>query len=235
LSRETLTASALGALAGAALGIVALVFAAARTLEHGLVTGGSGASFVVGRGSMTVYIMLAGAALGAVVAGLGYGVGRLGSPRERRYPAGALIGLGTVTGAIAAFAASRAAIGATATSILDGTVSLTVFRAGLVAVIAGAATGLIVAASVERMSRPTTFGFEGEAWPTSFAAFLREAAPAVGIPMASLIVVAAGAYAFSQFLLGVSHLTALIGFSAAAAVILFGAAAIAAREPRKRA
>lgn len=235
MSRETLAASALGAFAGAALGIVALVFAAARTLEHGLATGPSGATFVVGRGSMTIFIMLAGTALGAVVAGMGYGVGRLGSPRDRRYPAGALVGLGAVTGAIAAFAASRAAIGATATSILDGTVTLTVFRAGLVAVIAGAATGLVVAASVERMSRPALFGFEGEAWPSSFAGFVREAAPAVGIPMASLGAVAVGAFAFSRFLLGVSHLTALIGFSAAAALILFGAAAIAAREPKKRA
>ena len=234
MSRDTLAASALGAFIGAALGIVALVFAAARTLEHGLVPGSSGATIVVGRGSMTIFIMLAGTALGVAVAGLGYGVGRLGSPRERRYPAGAFIGLGAITGAIVAFAASRAAIGATATSILDATVTLTVFRAGLVAVIAGAATGLVVAASVERLSRPTMFGFEGEAWPTSFAAFLREAAPAVGIPMASLIGLAAGVFAFSRFLLGVSHLTALIGFGAAAAVILFGAAAIAAREPKKR-
>jgi hypothetical protein len=233
--RETITASALGAFIGAALGIVALVFAAARTLEHGLLAGSSGATFVVGRGSMTIFIMLAGTGLGAAVAGVGYGVGRLGSPRERRYPAGALIGLGAFTGAIAAFAASRAAIGATATSILDGTVTLTVFRAGLVAVITGAATGVVVAASVERMSRPAMFGFEGEAWPTSFGSFLREAAPAIAIPMGGLITVGVGAFAFGQFLLGVSHLTALIAFSASAAVILFAAAAIAAREPKKRA
>ena len=234
MNRRTLVAGALGLLVGAAMGLVAFAFAAARTIDHGLVLGQSGASFVVGRGSMTIFIMLAGAAVGAVLGTLGYGVGRLADPGERRYGIGIITALAAGTGALVAFGASRAAIGASATSILDSTVTITAFRAALVAVITGAVTGLLVATSMERMARPMLYGFGGEAWPASRGEFVRDAISAIGFPVVSVGVTAAIVIGFSQFLLGVSHTTALIGFSAAAGVILFGASVIAGREPRRR-
>jgi hypothetical protein len=237
MRRRTWAAAGLGTLAGGVLGLVSLAFAAGRVIDAGVVRGpdpGSGALFLVGRGSMTILILVAGALGGAAIGGIAYAVGRLADPRERLYPAGPILLLSAVTGGVVAYAASRAAIGAAAHSIVDGTVMITVFRAAIAAVITGTVVGFTVGAGVERMARPSLYGFGGEAWPTSAGAFLRAAAPAVGLPVAAIIGAGAAIFGFSRLLLGASHLVALVLFSAAAAVILFGATAIAAREPKRR-
>jgi hypothetical protein len=237
MRRRTWAAAALGTLAGAILGLIGLAFAAGRVIDSGVARGaepGAGALFVVGRGSMTILILVAGALGGAVIGGIAYAVGRVADPRERLYPAGPILVLSAVTGAVVAFAASRAAVGAGAHSIIDDTVTITVFRAAIAAVITGTVVGFSIGAGVERMSRPSVYGFGGEAWPASTAAFLRAAAPAVGIPVVGIAGAGAAVFGFSRVLLGASHTVALVLFSAAAAVILFGATAIAAREPKQR-
>lgn len=237
MQRRTLAATALGTLAGAALGLFSFAVAAGRTLDSGVAPGGGPADatvFVVSRGAMTLLVVVAGAALGGLVSALAYAVGRLADPRQRRYPPTVLLAVGVVTGAAVAFAASRAGIGAAADSIVDGVVTVTVFRAAIVAAVSGAVTGAVVAGGVERLSRPSLYGFGGEAWPSSPAAFLRAATVAVGIPMIGMVVAFAAVFGLSRVLLAADHLVALFIFSGAAAVILFGAAAIAAREPRRR-
>lgn len=232
---RTWAAVALGALLGAVIGLMTLAFVAGRAIEGGVARGaqpGDGTLFVVGRGSMTLAILIAGAAAGTIIGGIAYAAGRLGDPRERRFPVGVMLPTAAATGAFVAFVASRTAIGASANSILDGVVTITVFRAAIVAAITGSVVGGLVAGGVERMSRPSVYGFGGEAWPATPASFIRAAATAIGIPMAGLVVAVVAVFGFSRVLLGTSHTTALILFSAAAAVILFGAAAIAAREPK---
>jgi hypothetical protein len=232
---RTWAAVALGAFLGAAIGLVTLAFAAGQVIQGGVTGGaqpGDPTLFVVGRGSMTLMILTAGAVGGLLVGAVAYAVGRLGDPRERRYPMGAILAGAAATGSFVAFAASRAAIGAMADSILDGTVTITVFRMAVVALLVGSIVGGTVGGGVERLSRPSLFRFGGEAWPATPASFLRAAATAVGIPLAALVVAALAVFGFSRVLLGTSHTTALILFSVASAVILFGAAALAAREPK---
>jgi hypothetical protein len=234
---RTLAAGALGTLAGAVLGLVTLAFAAGRVIDAGVAPGtqpGDATVFVVGRGSMTLLILVAGAFGGTVIGAIAYAVGRIADPRERLYPVGAVLAIAAATGAFVAYAASRAAIGAAADSILDGTVTITVFRAAMAALVTGLLVGGVVGAGIERMSKPSLYGFGGEAWPASTAALLRAAAPAIGIPVVGIVVAAAAVFGFSRLLLAASHIVALTLFSLAAALILFGAAAIAAREPKRR-
>lgn len=231
---RTWTAAILGSVLGAAFGIGALTLAAARTIHSGLAfpDDGGGAAFVVGRGAMTLYILLAGAVAGLALGAVGHAAGRSADPAERRYGAGPLLALGAVTGSMVAFAASRTTIGAAA-SILEGVVTISVFRASIVAIVSGTVTGAVVAVTVERVARPELFRFEGEAWPAHVGAFIRDSATAILIPMVALGVGAVVVFGLSRVLLETPHLVALIIFSAAAALILFGAAAVAAREPRR--
>jgi hypothetical protein len=233
---RTSTAALLGGLLGAVLGIGALALAAARTIDTGLTLAPQprgGALFEVGRPSMTLLILLAGAVGGFIIGAIGYAVGRSADPTERRYRAAPLIALGAGTGAIIAFAASRAAIGAAATSIVDNVVTISAFRASLVAVVTGAVTGLVVATTVERMARPALFQFGGEAWPAHLGAFIRDSATAILIPVVGLVAAAAIVFGLSRALLEWSHLVALVIFAGTAAAVLFGAAAIAARQPKR--
>jgi hypothetical protein len=229
---RTWTAAILGSALGGALGIGALALVSARTIHSGLAfpEAGGGPAFVVGRGPMTLYLLIAGALAGLILGAIGYAAGRSADPTERRYGAGPLIALGALTGSMVAFAATRTTIGALA-SILEGVVTISVFRASIVALVSGAVTGAVVAVAVERMSRPQLFRFGGEAWPAHLGAFIRDSATAIGIPMVAVGVGAAVVFGLSRVLLGTSHLVALIIFSAAAALVLFGAAAVAARKP----
>jgi hypothetical protein len=234
---RTLTAAGLGALWGAVVGIVAVVYAASRATHTGLVPGpdpAAGALFEVTRSAAHVYVLIGGAFVGASAAAMAYAAARLTDPRDRLYPPGVLVPLGTVTGAAVAYAVTRAGFGAAATSILEGIVTITTSRAAVIGVVAGALTGSLVAVTTERLARPSVYRFEGEAWPADTQTFLRDAVAALVPPMTGVVAAGVAVFALSRLLLGVSHLMALVIFAGAAAVVLFGATAIAAREPRRR-
>jgi hypothetical protein len=179
---------------------------------------------------MYLLVLIAGAVGGSILGLIGYAVGHEAAPDEPRFSPGPLASIGGVVGAVIGFAATRAAVGAGG-SIEFGIISLSPFRAALVALIAGAITGGIVGGTVERISRTEALGIGGEAWPRSPGAFVRDAVAAMGLPALGIAVGAGVVYGLSQILLEADAQVALIIFGGAAALILLGAA-IATRESK---
>ena len=234
--RRTLIASALGGIVGTVLGLGTLTLAAASVIGAGIGVLDAPvpeAAFLVGRGAFGVLVLVAGAAGGAVIGMLTFAVRHESDPEAPRFGMVPMTLVGAGTGAVVAFAVSRAAVGATATTIFEGTMSLSVLRATIVAIVTGAATGIIVAATVERLSHPGLLRLEGEAWPSNTAAFIRDATAAMGIPLVGIAVAAVLIFGFSRLLLDSDEIVALVLFAAAAAVVLFGAATLAANPPRR--
>jgi hypothetical protein len=131
------------------------------------------------------------------------------------------------------FAATRALVGLTA-DITGGIVTISVFRGAIVALTAGAATGLVLGGAVERLSSPAVYGFGGEAWPANPVAFLRDAAVAVGFPVLALAVGGLAVWGLSAVLLEASKEVAIVVFGAVAALVLAVAAFVASRPPARR-
>lgn len=235
--RRTMIAGGLGGLTGLVLGVGTITLAAARVVGGGLgaIQGPTGpeAAFLVERGALSLLVLVAGAGGGALIGMVTYALRHEADPDAPRFAMAPLTLLGAGTGAVVAFAVNRAAVGAAATAVVGGTVSMTVFRALIVAVVTGVATGAIVAVTVERLSHPGLLRLEGEAWPSNTAAFLREAITAVGIPAAGIAVAALLIFGFSRLLLEAEEIAALVAFAGAAALVLFGAAAVAAMPTRK--
>lgn len=238
MNRRTFAAAAIGAIVGGFLGLIAFALGAARVVDGGLsVLGGdsgpTGAVITVTQSGLYLFVSIAGAAAGAILAAVGYAVGSQSDPSGRRYPLGPIAALGAAIGAPVAFASARAAFGL-ASDIVANVVIVSGFRAGWCGLIAGAATGAVVAATMERLSRPETIGFEGAAVPRSFGRFVRDAVAAVGLPAVGLVAGGLLVFGLSRILLAAEGVTALFVFGGAAAVVLFGTALIAALPRRKR-
>ena len=236
MHRRTFSAVLFGGALGAILGLALVALVAGRVIGSGvdtvLIEGEPArATFLVNQASLYLLVVVAGALGGMIVAAVGLAVGKLSGPESERFAAGPLLLIGAVAGAIVGFAAARATIGVGGT-ISDGVVSLSVFRAAMVALIAGGVTGVVIAGTVERAGRPEVFGFEGTAWPTTPRAFLRDAAAAMGLPTLGILSGLGIVFVLSRVLLEADKTTSLIVFGGVAALVLFGAAVIAARPPK---
>ena len=237
MPRRTWFAIIIGSLVGAVLGIAVLALAAARVLEGGLhaVTDASGRStpvFQVTQGAMYLLVAVAGAVGGSLLGLIGYAVGREAAPDEPRFSAAPLAIIGAGVAAAIGFAATRAGVGAGG-DIAAGLVVLPVFRATIVALVAGGITGGIVGGTVERISRTEALGIGGDAWPRSPGAFLRDAAAAMGLPALGIALGAVIVFGLSRVLLESETEVGLIVFGGVAALILLGAAVIAG-NPKSR-
>lgn len=237
MPRRTWFAIIIGSLVGAVLGIAVLALAAARVLDGGLdaVTDASGRStpvFQVTQGAMYLLVAVAGAVGGSLLGLVGYAVGREAAPDEPRFSATPLAIIGAGVGAAVGFAATRAGVGAGG-DIAAGLVTLSVFRAAVVALVAGGTTGGIVGGTVERISRIEALGIGGDAWPRSPGAFVREAAAAMGLPALGIALSAVIVFGLSRVLLESETAVGLIVFGGVAALILLGAAVIAG-NPKSR-
>jgi hypothetical protein len=82
---------------------------------------------------------------------------------------------------------------------------------------------------VDALARPGFLGIEGEAVPTSSAAFMKEAVTAMGTPTVSVIAIAVFAVSLSQVLLSLHGAAAVAAFSIVGAVVLALAALVAYR------
>lgn len=239
MQHRTWSAIALGGTLGAILGLAVVALAAGRVIGSGITavvfdetTGATRATFLVGQAGMYTLIVVASALGGAVIAAVGYSVGILIGPESERFALGPLTIIGALAGAVIGFAAARTAVGVGGT-ISGGVVSLSVFRAAMVALIAGGTTGVVIGGTVDRVARPEVLGFEGAAWPSNPVAFVRDAVTAMGLPTLGIVVSLAIVFLLSRVLLEADKTTSLVVFGATAALVLFGAAAIAAMPPRR--
>ena len=237
MPRSTRIASVIGALLGAVIGLGVVALAAGRVLDAGVgfvanTAGASAPAFVVGQAGMYLLVAVAGALGGLLLGLVGYAVGRESDPEAHRFGPGPMAAVAAGIGAAVGFGAFRAVAGIMG-HVVEGTVTLTVFRATLVALIAGAVTGAVTAGAVERLARPEVFGFTGAAWPSTPGAFVREAAAAVGLPVLGVVVGVSVVYVFSRVLLNSDKNVAVVLFGGVAAIILFGAAAVAAMGNRR--
>lgn len=235
MPRTTRIAVMVGAALGATIGLGVVAFASGRVLDAGIGFGpgpSPAPSFVVGQAGMYVLVAIAGAIGGAVLGLIGYAVGREADPDARRFPAAPLALVSAGIGSAVGFGVFRAAAGILG-DIIEGQVVLTVFRAIMVALISGAVMGAVCAGAAERLSRPEVFGFAGDAWPASPAAFIKDATAAIGLPVLGLVVGASAVYVFSQVLLNSETDVATTLFGGVAALILLGAAVVAAMGSRR--
>jgi len=238
MHRRTWSAILLGGTLGAIFGLAVVALGAGRVIGSGidtvLVDGEPArATFLVNQAALYVLVVAASSIGGAVLAAVGFAAGSLAGPESDRFALAPLVVIGALTGTVIGFAAARTAIGVGGT-ISDGVISLSVFRAAMVALVTGAVTGTVIAGTVERVGRPDVLGFAGTAWPSNPAAFLRDALAAMGLPTLGIVIGLATVFVLSRVLLDTDKTTALILFGAAAALILFGAAALAARQGRRR-
>ena len=239
MQRRTWSAITLGGTLGAILGLAVVALAAGRVIGSGIeavvfdeVTGATRATFLVGQAGMYSLIVVFGALGGSVIAAVGYAAGSLAGDESDRFALTPLVIIGALAGAVIGFAAARTAIGVGGT-ITDGVVSLSVFRAAMVALIAGGTTGVVVAGTVERVGRPDMFGFEGAAWPSNPVTFMKDAMAAMGFPALGMVVALGFVFLLSRVLLEADKTTSLIVFGGLSTIVLFGAAAIAAMPPRR--
>ena len=238
MPRRTLVATAIGALLGAVLALGVMAVIAGLVLEQAVgvavvdeAAGRVRSEFVVQQGAMHILVVVIGAIGGAALGLIGYGIGRSGAPDGERLNVGPVAVIGLAIGLVLGFAVARAAIGVAA-DIEGGIVTMSVFRTMIVALVTGASVGGVVGGTVERISRAEALGLEGEAWPTSPVAFMRDAMTAMGLPMLAIVGGGAIVFLLSRVLLETPKEVALTIFSGAAALVLFGAAFIAANPQR---
>lgn len=243
---RTITVMALGAAAGAVLGVLALALIAGLVVT-GTVTATlifparsvARAEFVASAGAMYTLVVVVGSVAGLLVSAATVALMRFLHPEEQRFGPGVLELGGAIAGGILAYVGLRAGLGWGGTIVFDEVTgetiaTLSVFRATIVAVGVGGFTGLVTALAVEWLSRPAVVGLEGEAWPASRPAFFKETTSAMLIPIVALAVAALLVFGFSQVLLAGADETVVVVtvFSVVAALVLGIAAFIAAHPPR---
>ncbi len=226
----------MGGTLGAILGLAVIALVGGRVIGSGvgtvLIEGEPArATFLVSQGALYILVIVASSIGGAIIAAVGFAAGKLAGPESERFALRPLVVIGAIIGTVIGFAAARTAIGVGG-SITAEVVSLSVFRAAIVAIVTGAVVGTVVGGTVERVGRPEVFGFSGSAWPANPVAFLRDAMAAMGLPTLALVVSLAVVFVLSRVLLEADKTTSLIVFGGSAAIVLFGAAAIAALPPR---
>jgi len=217
---------------GAILGLAVVALVTGRVLGSGISTvvvegEPARATFLVDQAALYVLVVAASTIGGAILAAVGFAVGKIAEPQTDRFALAPLVVIGAFAGAVIGLATAHTAIGVGGT-ITDGVVSLSVFRAAMVALVTGAVTGTVVGGTVERVARPDVLGFEGTAWPSNPSAFLRDALAAMGLPTLGIVTGLVIVFGLSRVLLEADEASSLIVFGGAALLILAGAA-IAAR------
>lgn len=232
MQRRTVSAIVIGAVVGGIVALAVLALAASRVVRHGVDLVGGGAAFRVSEGAMDLLIVVGGALAGLLLGAIAYAVAKQAGPDSPRVSLPPLLILGAVIGATIGFGVARAALGIAADRSAE-IATVSVFRAALVALISGGATGGIIGGTVERLSRPEAFAFGGEAWPASPVVFARDALRAMGLPALGMVLAVGIVFGLSRVLLDATKEVALIVFGGVAAVVLFGAAFIASHPPRR--
>ena len=189
--------------------------------------------FVATANSLWLLLFLLGAVGGLVVATISYGVGRVLDPEADAYPAGWLLLLGAVLGAIVVFSTVR--LGITIWGDLEaGIMSVPVATLILVAGFAGLLAGAIIAPIVDALARPATIGPRNEATPVSSRAFWMDLGGAIGVPVLAMGVGALLAIGLAQLLLSAESTTVTVVVFSLVSAVVFGVVTLLAYRPWDR-
>ncbi len=189
--------------------------------------------FVATANPLWLLLFLLGAVGGLVVATIAYGVGRVLDPEADAYPAGWLLLLGAVLGAIVVFSTVR--LGITIWGDLEaGIISVPVATLILVAGFAGLLAGAIVAPIVDALARPATIGPRNEATPVSSRAFWMDLGGAIGVPVLAMGVGALLAIGLAQLLLSAESTTVTVVVFSLVSAGVFGVVTLLAYRPWDR-
>lgn len=236
MTRRSIVAGALGAAAGVAASLIVMALLAVVVVEQSVNVevlqasrARASAVFVTHDWTMFAVVAVAGAVVGGLFARIAIAVADIAHPEEPRLPAAPLVLLTAGLGAVVAYGTLRAGLGLGADIVGDPAagetiVTVTVFRAIVVGMITGAATGAVTALSGEWLSRASVVGLGGEAWPATAARFVKEATAAMTIPLLAVLTVATVVFLFSRLLLLDPGPFAVIVFSLGATVVLAAAA-----------
>ena len=232
--RHRIRSTIAGAAAGGLLGLLLTAVYGGRTaigsVDAVVVDGAvARAEFVVSSGGLYALVMLLALVGGVAVASVTYAIGREAEPDAPKFPLAWLLPIAAVTSAIMAYATLRGGLGIGA-EIKAGTVTVSVFRLTVIALLAGVLAGGVTSRLVDAVARPATLGEANEAWPASRRAFATESMRAIGTPTIATILIAVFAITFSQVLLSLHGAASVIVFSVIAALIL-GIVSLAAYRP----
>ncbi len=239
MNRRSIVAGGIGAVAGVAAALLIAAFAAVLVVEQSVTVeilqasrGRARAAFVTHDWTMFVVVAVAGAVVGGLIARVAIAAADVAHPDEPRLAATPVVLMVAGLGAVVAYAMLRAGLGIGAEIVGDPVadetiVTVSVFRAIVIAMVTGATTGAVTAIAGEWLSRPAAVGLEGEAWPASSARFARESVAAMMIPLLALVVIVVVVFGFSRLLLLDPGVFAVAVFSIGAAVVLGLAAAAA--------
>jgi hypothetical protein len=235
MTRRRLVAVVLGALTGVFLAFSAMALVvgnvAVGTVDAVVLSRATSRArpvFEASAGAAYALVIVIGAVAGIVIGMITYALARETAPERERFPLRYLLPVAAFTSAIMAYAGLRTGVGA-AGSIAAGVVSLSMFRALVVAVATGAAAGAVTAFAVHALVEPSFLGLEGAAWPRTSREFVLASTKAVLAPIAAVAVAGGAAIGISQILLSLTTEGAVIFASVLAVVILGGAALLAAR------
>ena len=217
-----------GELAGALMALALVAILGSRAAIDGAGITDGRAEFVVSAGSLFLTVAISGALGGMLIAGTAYIFAHQTEPDNPRFPLGYLLPVAAITGALFSYIPMRIGLGGWG-DLVEGTITVSVYAMVIIGLIAGIIAGGITTAIVDALARPAFLRLEGEAWPTSGREVAVHMLRAVGTPLVALLVGAVFAVGLSQILLEVEGTGAVIVFSVVAALILGGAALIAAR------
>lgn len=218
-----------GELAGALMALAMVAILGSRAAMDGaIITPDERAEFVVSAGSLFLAVAIFGAIGGMLIAGTAYIFAHETEPDSPRFPLGYLLPVAAITGALFSYIPMRVGLGGWG-DFIEGTITVSVYAMVIIVLIAGVVAGGITTAIVDALARPAFLRLEGEAWPTSGKEVGVHMLRAVGTPLVALLAGAVFAVGLAQLLLEVEGTGAVIVFSVVAALILGGAALIAAR------
>ncbi len=247
MTRRSIAIATAGAVAGAVISLMLLVLASlfvAETAPGAIVLSESQsiarAQFVANAGAVYLLVVVGFAAAGALLAVLTATLaGRVFPDVPRFRPAGVTVA-GALISMVVAYSTLRAGFGAVAVIYTDPvaggtTITISVFRALMIALIVGAVAGSTTAISAEYLSRPVAVGLTGPAWPKTAARFVSESMPAMAIPILAIVIGFVIVIVISQILLtgeeSMKNFSVVAGIGISALVL--AVAAFVASHPRR--
>lgn len=216
-----------GAIAGTFIAIVATAMSAGVVIDGAAGFNGR-ATLTAGTDAMFLYVLGFGILGGGLIAYMTVAVASWEEPAEGRFPPGAMAGLGGVAGAVTAYAVLRAGVGIGGT-ITNEIITISAFRGIVTFVTAGATAGAVAAAAAKRYSPRAALALEGEAWPQTARAFIKDSLPAMAIPLLAVVVIAGTVFGLSRVLLAESSVAFPIIVASVIAVAVLGGGAYLTR------